>query len=81
LNGWIDASIAYNGSGVPGAGAGGNGSNGCAVGTLVPKGSLISSQTYTISLGTVSTTNSTGNQVLFSIALNAGDTITSWSFA
>ena len=81
LNGWLDASIAYNGSGVPGAGAGGNGSNGCAVGALVPKGSAISSQTYTISLGTVSTTNATGNQVLFSIALNAGDTVTSWSFA
>ena len=83
LNGWIDASIAYNGAGVPGANVagGGNGSNGCAVGTLVPKGSAISAQTYTISLGTVSTTNSTGNQVLFSIALNAGDTVTSWSFA
>ena len=81
LNGWIDASIAYNGSGVPGAGAGGNGSNGCAIGTLVPLGSSISAQTYTISLGTVSTTNATGNQVLFSIALNAGDTVTSWSFA
>jgi hypothetical protein len=81
LNGWIDASIAYNGSGVPGAGTGGNGSNGCAVGTLVPIGSAISAQTYTISLGTVSTTSATGNQVLFSIALNAGDTVTSWSFA
>ena len=81
LNGWIDASIAYNGSGVPGAGTGGNGSNGCAIGTLVPIGSAISAQTYTISLGTVSTTSATGNQVLFSIALNAGDTVTSWSFA
>jgi len=83
LNGWIDASIAYNGSGVPGASVagGGNGTNGCAVGTVVPIGSAISNQTYTISLGTVSTTNATGNQVLFSIALNAGDTITSWSFA
>lgn len=83
LNGWLDASIAYNGSGVPGAntGAGGNGTNGCAVGTNVPLGTAISSQTYTITLGTVSTTNSTGNQILFSIALNAGDTVTSWSFS
>ena len=81
LNGWLDASIAYNGSGIPGAISPGNGTNGCAVGTLVPKGTLISSQTYTISLGTISTTNSTGNQILFSIALNAGDTVTSWSFA
>lgn len=83
LNGWIDASVAYNGSGVPGAntGSGGNGSNGCAVGTLVPLGSAISAQTYTISFGTASSTNSTGNQILFSIALNSGDTVTSWSFA
>jgi hypothetical protein len=83
LNGWIDASVAYNGSGVPGAntGTGGNGSNGCAVGTVVPLGTAISAQTYTISFGTASSTNSTGNQILFSIALNAGDTVTSWSFA
>ena len=83
LNGWIDASIAYNGSGVPGAntGSGGNGSNGCAVGTLVPLGTAISAQTYTISFGTASSTNSTNNQILFSIALNSGDTVTSWSFA
>ena len=83
LNGWIDASIAYNGSGVPGAntGAGGNGTNGCAVGTNVPLGSAISAQTYTISFGTASSTDSFGNQILFSIALNSGDTVTSWSFA
>ena len=83
LNGWLDANIAYNGSGVPGAntGSGGNGSNGCAIGTVVPYGTAISAQTYTISFGTVSSTNSTNNQILFSIALNAGDTVTSWSFA
>jgi len=79
LNGWLDASIAYNGSGVPGAN--GNGSNGCTVGTTVPLGTAISNQTYTITLGSESTTNSTGNQILFSIALNAGDTVTSWSFS
>jgi hypothetical protein len=81
LNGWLDASISYNGSGIPGVNSPGNGTNGCAVGTTVPKGTLITNQTYTISFGTISTTNSTGNQVLFSIALNAGDTVTSWSFA
>ena len=79
LNGWLDASIAYNGSGVPGAN--GNGSNGCTVGTTVPLGTAISNQTYSITLGSESTTNSTGNQILFSIALNAGDTVTSWSFS
>jgi hypothetical protein len=89
LNGWLDANLPYNGSGVPGyndgsigrPANGGNGTNGCAVGTVVPYGTAISAQTYTISFGTASSTNSFGNQILFSIALNSGDTVTSWSFA
>ena len=82
LNGWLNASLAYNGAGIPGAntGAGGNGTNGCAVGTNVPTGTVLSAATYTLTLGTVSTSTSTGNQILFSIALAAGDYITSWSF-
>ena len=31
INGWLKADTQYNGSGVPGSGAGGNGSDGCAV--------------------------------------------------
>jgi PKD repeat protein len=87
LNGWIDASITYDGAGVPGAGAGGNGSNGCAStpGDRVPLGSVISGTTYNMTLGSVSTgtaiSGSTGNQVLFSIVLASGDYITSWSFS
>jgi len=89
LNGWLDANLPYNGSGVPGyndgssgrPANGGNGTNGCAIGTVVPYGTAISAQTYTISFGTASSTNSFGNQILFSIALNSGDTVTSWSFA
>lgn len=80
LNGWLNASLQYNGSGVPGAGTGGNGTNGCAVGTVVPTGSVISGSTYTLTFGTVSTSDSTGNQILFSIALAPGDYVTSWSF-
>ena len=82
LSGWIDASTTYNGSGVPGSntGAGGNGSDGCAVGTTVPTGSVVSGTTYNLTFGTESSTNSTGNQILFSIALASGDYITSWSF-
>jgi PKD repeat protein len=87
LNGWINASITYDGSGVPGAGAGGNGSNGCAStpGDRVPLGSVISGTSYNMTLGSVSTgtaaAGSTGNQVLFSIVLASGDYITSWSFS
>jgi len=80
LSGWIDATSTYNGSGVPGTGPGGNGSDGCAVGTTVPTGSVVSGSTYTLTFGTESSTNSTGNQILFNIALASGDYITSWSF-
>ena len=82
LNGWIDATSTYNGSGVPGSntGAGGNGTDGCALGTTVPTGSVVSGSTYTLTFGTESTSNAYGNQILFSIALASGDYITSWSF-
>jgi hypothetical protein len=80
INGWLDANLPYNGSGVPGANAMAGGTNGCAVGTVVPYGTVITNQTYTLTLGTVSTSNSTGNQILFSIALASGDYVTSWSF-
>ena len=82
LSGWIDATTTYNGSGVPGSntGNGGNGSDGCAVGTTVPTGSVVSGSTYNLTFGTESTSNSYGNQILFSIALADGDYISSWSF-
>ena len=62
-------------------GRGGNGSNGCAVGSVIPTGTTISGTTYTLTLGTASLSDATGNQLLFSIALSAGDFITSWSFS
>ena len=84
INGWLDASAQYAGSGVPGAdtGNGGNGSNGCAFtgGDIIVDGTTYSNQTFDLTLGTVSTTNSFGNQILISIALNSDDFITSLSF-
>lgn len=83
LNGWINASLSYAGSGVPGAGAGGNGSNGCAitVADRVPTGSVVSGTTYRFTLGSENLSNAYGNQLLFSIVLASGDYITSWSFS
>lgn len=83
LNGWINASLSYAGSGVPGAGAGGNGSNGCAitVADRVPTGSVVSGTTYRFTLGSENLSNAFGNQLLFSIVLASGDYITSWSFS
>lgn len=82
INGWLDASTAYAGSGVPGAntGSGGNGSNGCAFTT----GDRIQSSTslsgsYTMTLGTENMTNATGNVVLVRIALQSGESVTALS--
>ena len=85
LNGWLDASITYGGSGVPGAntGSGGNGSNGCAFtsGDRIIDGTSYSNQTFTLTLGTENGTNATGNVVLVRFKLNSGDSLTAVSIA
>jgi len=82
LNGWLDASTTYGGSGVPGAntGSGGNGSNGCAF----TSGDRIAASTslsggYTMTLGSENMTNATGNVVLVRIALTSGQSVTALS--
>jgi len=83
LNGWITCSAQYNGSGVPGAntGAGGNGSNGCALtgADVVPLNSAIANVSYTMTLGSQNSSNSTGNNILVRVALSSGQTITAIS--
>ena len=83
-NGWLDATVQYAGAGQPGSntGNGGNGSDGCALtgGDIIPTGTSISNQTYTLTFGTENASNSTGNQVLISIGLASGDSITALSF-
>lgn len=81
LNGWLDASVAYGGSGIPGAnlGAGGNGSNGCALGSVAPLNSAQSNTSITITLGTVSSSLSATNEIYVRIKLTAGQTVTALS--
>jgi hypothetical protein len=82
LNGWLDSSIQYGGSGVPGAdtGNGGNGSNGCALtGTDVIATGTSLSGGYTLSLGAENMSNATGNVVLVRIALGSGESISALS--
>ena len=84
INGWLDASVVYNGSGVPGAdtGNGGNGSNGCAsTGGDVIASSTSLSGSYTMTLGTENLTNATGNVALVRIALTSGQSVTSLSIS
>ena len=76
LNGWLDATTSYAGSGVPGAntGAGGNGSNGCGSGALIAANVALSG-TFTMTLGTVSLSSATNNVALIRIALASGQTV------
>ena len=83
INGWLDCSIQYNGSGVPGASTanGGNGTNGVALTgvDVVPLNSAIANVSYTMTLGSQNASNSTGNNILVRIALASGQTITALS--
>jgi hypothetical protein len=85
LNGWLDASVAYAGSGIPGAntGAGGNGSNGCAftTGDRIQDGVAYSAQSFELTLGSENMSNATGNNVLIRIKLESGDSVTALSIS
>jgi len=82
LNGWLDATVNYTGSGVPGANtaAGGNGSNGCAVTSSdrIPTGTAINGS-YTVTLGGENLSNATGNVCLVRIQLATTDYVNSVS--
>ena len=80
LNGWLRADTPYAGSGVPGSGAGGNGSDGCAANSgdrILPSTAL--SGGYTMTLGSENMSNATGNVVLVRIGLTSGQSITNLS--
>ena len=81
LNGWIDMSISYAGAGVPGAntGAGGNGSDGCALGGVIPTGSAQTNKSTTATFGTVSSSSTSTNEIYVRIALTSGQSITALS--
>jgi len=79
LNGWIDMSIAYAGSGQPGAGAGGNGSNGCALGGVVTLNSAVTNHSKTCTFGTASSSSTATNEIYVRIKLTSGQTVTALS--
>jgi hypothetical protein len=81
LNGWLDMSISAVTSGIPGAntGAGGNGSNGCALGGPVTLNSLVSSHRKTCTFGTVSSSSTATNEIYVRIKLTAGQTVSALS--
>jgi len=79
INGWLDMSTAYGGAGVPGAGTGGNGSNGCALGGVVTLNSSVSAHSKTCTFGTVSSSDTSTNEIYVRIKLTSGQTVTALS--
>ena len=76
LNGWLDATTSYAGSGRPGSntGVGGNGSNGCGSGSLIAANVALNG-TFAMTLGNVSLSTATNNVALVRIALASGQTV------
>jgi len=78
LNGWIDVSVAYAGSGTPGAntGAGGNGSNGCAVGGVAVLNSAQTNKAVTATFGPVSSSSTSTNAIYVRVKLTSAQSLT-----
>ncbi len=83
LSGWLDATQIYAGSGIPGSNtsAGGNGVDSCAfnVSNRAIVGTAVVNQNCRLTLGSETTTNATGNQILLNIALAPGDYLSALS--
>ena len=77
-NGWLNMAVSYSGSGVPGTGAGGNGSTGCSTGGTAVLNSLANGS-YTCTFGTQSSTNSTNHEIYVRVKLTAGQSLTALS--
>ena len=81
INGWLDVSTAYAGSGKPGAdtGAGGNGSNGCALAGTAPLNTLVTNRAVTATFGTVSSSSTATNEIYVRIKLTSGQSVSALS--
>lgn len=80
INGWLDMSIPYGGAGRPGANTanGGNGTNGCALGGVIPLNTFINGS-YTCTFGTVSSSSTVSNEIYVRIRLTSGQSVTALS--
>jgi hypothetical protein len=79
LNGWLTMDTAYAGAGQPGAGTGGNGSNGCALGGVVTLNSAVTNHSKTCTFGTVSSSSTATNEIYVRIELTSGQTVSALS--
>jgi hypothetical protein len=80
LSGWLNMNLPYGGAGRPGAitANGGNGSDGCSVGGVIPLNTAINGS-YTCTFGTVSSSSTSTNEIYVRIRLTAGQSVTALS--
>ena len=80
-NGWLDMTVSYAGAGVPGANvaAGGNGSNGSALGGPAPINTIQTNKFVTATFGTVSSSSTAMNEIYIRIGLTSGQSVTALS--
>ena len=79
INGWMDMTVGYAGSGYPGTNSPGNGSNGCSLGGVVVINTS-GAQSRTCTFGTVSSSSTVTNEIYVRIALASGQSVTALSF-
>jgi hypothetical protein len=81
LNGWLNMATAYAGAGVPGSntGAGGNGSDGAALGGVAPLNAAQVNKSVTATFGTVSSSSTATNEIYVRVKLTSGQSVTALS--
>ena len=80
-NGWMNMSVAYAGTGIPGTGTGGNGSSGCSTGGAVPLNTTITNGSYTCTFGTVSSSSTGTNEIYVRVKLTSGQSLSALSIS
>jgi hypothetical protein len=76
INGWMDMTQAYAGSGYPGVNVPGNGSDGCSLGGTVAVNTAVTNASKTCTFGTVSSSSTATNEIYIRIALTSGQSVT-----
>jgi hypothetical protein len=82
LNGWLNMRLPYGGAGIPGSNSanGGNGSDGCSLGGVVPTNAAINGS-YTCTFGTLSSSTTATNEIYVRVYLTAGQSVTALSIS
>lgn len=82
LSGWLNMRLPYAGAGIPGSNtaAGGNGSNGCSLGGVIPINTAVNGS-YTCTFGTLNSSTTATNEIYVRVYLTSGQSVTALSIS